>query len=177
MIINHIEPTAEEAAQLAEMMSAKYPVTVGTVAKKLEMSELEAARRMPTDMIQFVKGEMTERFDELWEALCDWEKATLFIIHGGHVFEIAAKLSKGKRAQGYYNILSKDAVVGGHLNYENVAAAAFMTMPFMGRESLSVQFFDNDGKCSFSVYAGRENHKIIESVKEAFMRDRESFCA
>ena len=177
MIIDHIEPTAQEAAKLAEMMSAKYPVTVATVAKKLEMSELEAARRMPTDMIRFVKGEMTERFDELWEALVAWEKATLFIIHGGHVFEIAAKLSKGKRAQGYYNILAKDAVVGGHLNYENVAAAAFMTMPFMGRESLSVQFFDKDGKCSFSVYAGRENHKIIESVKEAFLRDREFFCA
>ncbi len=177
MIIDHIEPTAEEAAKIAEMMSAKYPVTISTVAKKLGMTELEAARRMPVDMIRFVKGDMAESFDELWEALCDWEKATLFILHGGHVFEIAAKLSKGKRAQGYYNILARDAVVGGHLNYENVAAAAFMMMPFMGRESLSVQFFGNDGKCSFSVYAGRENHQIIESVKEAFMRDRDSFCA
>ena len=50
-------------------------------------------------------------------------------------------------------------------------------MPFMGRESLSVLFFDAEGRVSFSVYAGRENHQIIESVKTAFFADREKFCA
>lgn len=177
MTIERIEPTAEQAAAITELMNAKFPVTLGVVAQKLGLTELEAAKRLPADRISFVTGDAAERFPELWAAFADWAKATLFLIHGGHVFEIAAKLSTGKTAQGYYNILAKDAVVGGHIRVENIKAAAFLTMPFMGRESLSVAFFDAEGAVSFSVYAGRENHQIIESVKTAFFADREKFCA
>ena len=177
MTIERIEPTAEEAAKIEELMQAPYPVTLGTLAKKLDMTELEAARRLPEGIVRFVTGNVKERFSDLWGALADWEKTTLFVIHEGHVFEIAAKLSKGKCAQGYYNILSKDAVVGGHIAYEKIEAVCFMAMPFMGRESLSVQFFDANGKTAFSIYAGRENRQIIESVKVAFKADREAFCA
>lgn len=177
MTIERITPTEAEAATINELMNAKFPVTVSSIAGKLGMTEIEAARRLPADRVSFVTGDMNERFDDLWAALAAWEKATLFITHEGHVFEIAAKLSTGKRAMGYYNILAKDAVVGGHLAYENIKAAAFVTMPFMGRESLSVLFFDAEGRVSFSVYAGRENHRIIESVKTAFFADREKFCA
>lgn len=177
MTIERITPTEAEAATINELMNAKFPVTVSSIAGKLGMTEIEAARRLPADRVSFVTGDMNERFDNLWAALAAWEKATLFITHEGHVFEIAAKLSTGKRAMGYYNILAKDAVVGGHLAYEKIKAAAFVTMPFMGRESLSVLFFDAEGRVSFSVYAGRENHPIIESVKTAFFADREKFCA
>ena len=177
MTIERITTTEAESAAIAELMRAKFPVTLSSIAGKLGMTELEAARRMPADIVSFVSGDASERFDELWASLADWEKATLFIIHGGHVFEIAAKLSAGKRAQGYYNILQKSAVVGGHIRPEAISAAAFLTMPFMGRESLSVVFFDAEGHVSFSVYAGRENHQIIPSVKDAFLAGREKFCA
>ena len=46
---------------------------------------------------------------------------------------------------------------------------AFLSMPFMGLESHSVQFFDAGGGVVFSVYAGRENHRIIPSVKASFL--------
>lgn len=177
MILDRITPTAEEAAKLEELMKAPYPVTLATIGKKLEMTELEAARRLPEGIVRFVSGDVKARFEEIWAALAAWEKATLFIIHEGHVFEIAAKLSKGKCARGYYNVMAKDAVVGGHIAYEKVSAVAFMAMPFMGRESLSVQFFDENGKSVFSVYAGRENHQIIDSVKTAFAADRDALCA
>lgn len=176
MPLERITPTEAQAATIAELMSAKFPVTLSSIAAKLGMTELEAARRMPADIVSFVAGNADERFDDLWAALAEWEKATLFIIHGGHVFEIAAKLSAGKRMQGYYNILQRSAVVGGHIRPEAISAVAFLTMPFMGRESLSVAFFDAEGHVSFSVYAGRENHQIIPSVKSAFFANRETFC-
>ena len=47
----------------------------------------------------------------------------------------------------------------------------------MGRESLCVVFFTTDGRTSFSVYAGRENHKIIDSVRTAWFAGRDAFCA
>ena len=124
MTIERITPTEAEAATINELMNAKFPVTVSSIAGKLGMTEIEAARRLPADRVSFVTGDMNERFDNLWAALAAWEKATLFITHEGHVFEIAAKLSTGKRAMGYYNILAKDAVVGGHLAYEKIKAAA-----------------------------------------------------
>ena len=54
---------------------------------------------------------------------------------------------------------------------------AFASIPFMKRESHCVIFFDKEGKVSFSVYLGRENHQIIESVKAAFFASKEAFCA
>ena len=68
-------------------------------------------------------------------------------------------------------------MVGGHLKYDAVGAIAFASIPFMKRESHCVIFFDKEGKVSFSVYLGRENHQIIESVKAAFFAGKEAFCA
>lgn len=169
--------TAEETAKIEELLKAPYPVTLGTVAKALETDELTAARKLPEGIAAFVKHEKEEWFDDLWAALAAWEKVTLFVIHDGHVFEIAGKLHAGKRMGGYYNILAKSAQIGGHIRYEGIREAAFLTMPFMGRESLSVAFFNEKGEVAFSVYAGRENHQILESVKAAFAADRARFTA
>lgn len=177
MNIERITPTTEETAAINELLSAQRPVTLSSLAAALGMTELEAARRLSSDQAAFVTGNASERFDEVWASLAEWTKATLFIMHEGHVFEIEAKLSTGKRAMGYYNILGKDAVVGGHIAFEQIGAIAFLNIPFMGRESLCVVFFTPDGRTSFSVYAGRENHKIIESVRTAWFAGRDAFCA
>ena len=47
----------------------------------------------------------------------------------------------------------------------------------MKRESLSVQFFNKTGAVAFSVYVGRENHQLIESVKMQFFADRDALTA
>ncbi len=171
-----IATTHEEAAKIEELMKAPFPVTLATVAKALNTTELASAQKMPDDAVAFVTGSIAERFGALWAELASWQKVTLFIVHAGHVFEIQTKLSTGKCARGYYNILQKDAVAGGHIKYEDIAAAAFVTMPFMGRESHSVQFFCNDGSVAFSVYVGRENHQLIDSVVEAFHKAKAAFC-
>ncbi len=174
--MHHIEATAVEQLKIDELMNAKFPVTLATIAKALETTELEAARKLPENVVTFVSGNASERFDEIWAELASWEKVTMFIVHDGHVFEIQGKLSTGKRAQGYYNILHKDAAIGGHLRYDEISACAFTAFPFMGRESLAVQFFNKAGAVSFAVYVGRENHQLIESVREAFLKAREHFA-
>ena len=169
-------PTAEEARIIDELMHASRPITIGSVAKALGTTDLEAAAKLPAHVCRFASGNASERFAEIWEALCAWEKTTLFIEHAGSVFEISGRLSAGKIGWGYYNILSRGAAVGGHLNYADIKAVAFLSMPFMGRESLSVQFFNRAGEAVFAVYAGREAGKIIPAVKRAFEADRSRFC-
>ena len=63
------------------------------------------------------------------------------------------------------------------MKYDAFSAAAFTTFPFMGRESLAVQFFTKEGKTAFSVFVGRENHQLVESVKEKFIAARAKFSA
>ena len=175
--MQHITATVQEEQKIQELMKAPFPVTLSTVAKALQTTELEAAAKMPEGVVSFVSGSAAERFDDIWAELASWQKVTLFIVHDGHVFEIQGKLHAGKRARGYYNILAKDAVIGGHLRYEEIAACAFTNFPVMGRESLAVQFFNQAGAVSFSVYVGRENHQLIESVREAFFAARSHFCS
>ncbi len=102
----------DKKEKIQELMNAKKPVTLGLIARELGCTDLEAAQALPADVCSFIKD--IASFDELWAQMSQWEKVTLFIIHEGHVFEIQSKLSAGKRAMGYYNILSKDAVIGGH---------------------------------------------------------------
>ena len=72
---------------------------------------------------------------------------------------------------------AKSATIGGHMKYDSFSAVAFTTFPFMGRESLAVQFFTKEGKTAFSVFVGRENHQLVESVKEKFIAARAKFSA
>ena len=175
--MTNIQPTEAQKAKIEELLTAPYPVTLATAAKALETTEEEAAKLLPEGMARFVTGDASERFDEVWERLALWEKVTLFIVHDGHVFEIEGKLSKGKRAQGYYNILGKDATIGGHLRYDGIGAIPFVAPPFMKRASLSGPFFNKSGAVAFSVYVGRENHQLIESVKAQFFADRDALTA
>ena len=168
--------TTEEARIIEELMRASRPITIRSVAEALGTTDLEAARKLPAGVCRFVSGDASERFGEIWEALCAWEKATLFITHAGNVFEIEGRLSPGKIGWGYYNILSRSAAIGGHLNYADIAAVAYLSMPFMGRESLSVQFFNRAGEAVFAVYAGRDAGQIIPGVKAAFEADRVRLC-
>lgn len=124
-----IAATHEEAAKIEELMKAPFPVTLATVAKALNTTELASAQKMPDDAVAFVTGSIAERFEALWAELASWQKVTLFIVHAGHVFEIQTKLSTGKCARGYYNILQKDAVAGGHIKYEDIAAAHLSQCP------------------------------------------------
>ena len=51
---------------------------------------------------------------------------------------------------------------------------AFLSLPFMGLESHSIQFFDAADAVVFSIYVGRENRALIPSVKERFLALRAS---
>ena len=174
--MQHLTPTAEEKAKIESVLNAKFPATLKTVAEALGTTELEAAQKMPPEIVSFFKGDIKTQFAELWESLATWQKVTLFIVHDGHIFEIQAPLTAGKEGHGYYNVLDHNATIGGHLSPSALKTLAFLQMPFMGRESLSLQFFNDADQVSFSIYVGRENHQLIPSVKDAFFKAKEQFC-
>ena len=93
MTIEYRTATEEQKAVIEELLAAPFPATLETIAARLDLTPLAAAQILGRDMCSFVTGDVTERFDVVWASLAQWERATLFIQHGGHVFEIEAKLS------------------------------------------------------------------------------------
>ncbi len=163
-----LTPSSSEQETINSLMSARFPVTLSSMAQALQMNALQAARRLPKERVGIVDLREPEQFDAFWEALCEWKKVTLMILKDQHVFEIEGQLARGKRAQGYYNILSHEDGIGGHIAFGNIKAAIFTDIPFMGRESYAVHFINNDNDVSFSVYVGREKHQLLVDVVNAW---------
>ncbi len=156
----------EKQAKVRELLNAKYPVTIGTIAGALGCSMLEAAEELPAEMRSFAPG---EDFERIWAALADWQSATVIIQYLGNVFEICCRLAPGKIGRGYYNIMGGKSPFEGHLKADAVKRIGFISLPFMGRESHFVAFFNEEGVSMYDVYVGRENHRLIESARQSFL--------
>ena len=136
-----------QAPALAAALEQKKPWMLSSLARECQVSEKDVARALPPDMCAFTDG---ENFTRVWEALCAWEKATFIVQHEGHVIEVACRISAGRPGHGYYNIMGDEAL-GGHIRADAVTDIAFLSMPFMGLESHSVQFFNAEGAVVFSA--------------------------
>ena len=160
------------SAKVQAALQKKTPVMLSSLAAEFCVEEKAIALALPADMAKTIPG---DSFEKVWEALAAWEKATFIIQHGGHVFEIKTRIAAGKTGRGYYNILGKEAL-GGHIRADDIADICFLSLPFMGLESHSVQFFDAGGHVVFSIYAGRgEDRRILPEVKEKFLALKASF--
>lgn len=166
------ESRNELSAKIAEALKEKRPVMLASLAQQFEVSERQIAEAMPEDMAKVISG---EHFATVWAALTSWEKATFIVQHGGHVIEIKTRIAPGKFGHGYYNIMGQEAV-GGHIKADAITHISFLSMPFMGLESHSVQFFDADGHVAFSIYAGRgDDRKILPEIRDSFLAIKASF--
>ena len=149
----------------------KGPVMPATLAGRFGVTELEAVRALPDEMRAFAPA---TAFDDIWAELATWPSATVIVQHMGCVFEIKTALVPGKHGHGYFNLFG-DAPLGGHLKVDGLDCVCFLSMPFMGRESHSLQFFHSSGEVMFSVYVGRENHQIIPAARESFLVMKKKF--
>jgi len=95
----------------------------------------------------------------------------------GNVIEVETKLVTGKAAMGYYNLMGGKSPLQGHFKYGDISEIGFVTMPFMGRESHFAAFFTTSGDVAYSMYVGREKHKLIESAKEKFLALQQKYKA
>lgn len=158
--------------RLFPMLEGKKIHTLFQLAQECGVSEKDIALAMPEDMCRVVP--MAEgTFDALWQAMCGWECATFIMQYGGSVVEIKGKLPQGKHGGGYFN-LEHGQALGGHIRADAVHTVAFLSLPFMGLESHSLQFFDAQGSVLFSVYVGREKRELLPAARQSFMDMRAS---
>ncbi len=152
------EISKELQAKALEVVTNEKVMGLANFSAKLGVTPLEAALALPNDYQVIVSG---EKFTEVWEQLASIGKMTLIVVHDGCVFEVPTTVPAGVFGRGYYNILSGDQPLHGHIAADKIAYIGFLSIPFMQMESHSVTFFNNEGQVMFSLHVGRVNHKLI----------------
>lgn len=153
---------------IIEVLAEKKPVMLANLAERFGVSELEVAMALPDETRSFAGK---DAFDTVWRTLTTWESTTFILSHLGSVIEIKGKIPTGQHGHGYFNLSGSDGF-GGHLKIEALGGMCFLSLPFMGLESHSVQFFNTAGAVLFSVYVGRKNRKLIPAARESFFKLR-----
>jgi len=127
------------------------------IAREYGVSSFEVVRALPAEHRGIVPG---ARFEEIMRALTSWGEV-LFIVHTPDiVLECAGKVPPGSFGRGYYN-MHGDSPIGGHLKAENCTHIAFVSRPFMGRPSRSLQFFNGAGEAMFKVFVRRDAERNL----------------
>lgn len=149
--------TAAGRPPLAERLARNPDGILEQIASEYGVSTLDVVRALPELHRTLVDG---ARFADVMTAIGDWGPI-LFIVHTRHiVLECEGVLPPGSFGRGYYNIHG-DSPIGGHIRAEGCKTIAFVSRPFMGRESRSVQFFSEDGEAMFKIFVRRDAERNL----------------
>lgn len=159
---------ANEIKEKVKEMALKNPSqSTAAMAKELETSEMNVISNLPEDMVKEVsKG----RFDEIIAEVSTWGTLTVIVQNESTILEVKAPFPAGTYGHGYYNLKSKETAIGGHIKSDDLEAIFFVSKPFMGLESHSIQFFNKNGNAMFKLFLGRDdNRQINQEQLEKFI--------
>jgi putative heme utilization carrier protein HutX len=146
--------TAEKTTQqpLAARLALNPDGVLEQIAREYGVSTLEVVRNLPPDHRTIVGA---DRMEAILADITAWGDI-VFIVHTRDiVLECKGPLPPGSFARGYFN-LHGESPIGGHIRAESCAHIAFVSRPFMGRPSCSVQFFNGEGEAMFKIFVGRD---------------------
>jgi heme iron utilization protein len=142
---------------LAERLAQSADGILEQIARDYGVSTFEVVRALPAEHRSVVAGAL---FEQIFADLTAWGEV-LFIVHTPDiVLECAGKIPPGSFARGYFN-LHGDSPIGGHLKAENCTHIAFVSRPFMGRPSRSLQFFNGGGEAMFKIFVRRDDKRQL----------------
>ena len=165
---------AAEPLTLAERLARNPDGILERIASEHGVSTREVVEALPGAHRALAPG---GRFGEVMTDLETWGEV-LFIVHTPDiVLECVGRIPPGNIGRGYYN-LHGDSPIGGHIRYEACASIAFVSRPFMGRQSCSVQFFNFAGEAMFKVFVRRDAARnLLPEQVARFEALRDRICA
>ena len=147
----------EQRPPLAVRLATNADGILEQIARDYGVSTFEVVRILPGEHRTLAPG---EAFSDIMQEVTTWGDI-LFIVHTPDiVLECAGPLPPGTFGRGYFNIHG-DSPIGGHIKAENCASIAFVSRPFMGRASLSIQFFNGAGEAMFKIFASRDAQREL----------------
>jgi putative heme utilization carrier protein HutX len=160
----HTHAAAVVRPSLRERLEKNPDGVLEQIARDYGVSTLEVVEALPHEH-RTVAG--SDAFQTIMESVGSWGPV-LFIVHTPDiVLECEGVVPPGTFGRGYYN-LHGDSSIGGHIRAERCAQIAFVSRPFMGRRSCSIQFFNADGEAMFKIFVRRDEARnlITEQVAE-----------
>lgn len=160
--LNHAEKVqcirasiAEKPDGILESLATEYDVPIQTVIECV-----------PAGGVTRIDG---SQFVDVMSDIAEWGDIT-FICHSKDaIVEFCGPVPHGKPGHGMYNLQGGSSGLSGHLRHENCKAIFLVRRPFMGVDTLSVQFFNGDGETIFKVYVGRdEKRQLAQDQVERF---------
>ena len=149
--------TSATRPPLAERLKTNADGILEQIARDYGVSTYAVVEALPADHRAIVAG---SRLEEIMGAVSEWGEV-LFLVHTPDiVLECAGSVPPGSFGRGYFNIYG-DSPISGHIKADNCAHIAFVTRPFMGRPSRSLQFFNGNGEAMFKVFVRRDKERNL----------------
>lgn len=154
------------SADLRERLAARLAVdadgVLETLAREHGVTTLEATRMLPRANCRWAPA---TAFTDIFAALTTWGDV-LFLVHTPNIIlECTGPIPAGTSARGFFNL--GKGTISGHLKAERCAAIAFVRRPFMGLDSCSIQFFDQDGDAMFKIFVRRQADRTLDKDQVA----------
>ncbi|MCB1510253.1 MAG: heme utilization cystosolic carrier protein HutX [Hyphomicrobiaceae bacterium] len=144
------------------------------LAEGYGVSTFEVVRALPGEHCQVVSG---DRFEYAMGHLTTWGKVLMIVHTPNIVLECKGPIPPGSASRGYFN-MHGESPIGGHIKADRCTDIAFVSRPFMGRPSCSIQFFDMDGAAMFKIFVARDdNRNMITLQLEKFEQLKEELCS
>jgi len=153
--------TADARARLTERLATDPSGVIETLAREHGVTTLEATQMLPVANCRWVTA---SAFADIMGEVTRWGDI-LFLVHTPNlILECAGPLPPGEFGRGFFN-LHGDSPIGGHINAARCAAIAFVRRPFMGLDSCSIQFFDQDGDAMFKIFVRRQKDRTLNQAQ------------
>ena len=142
---------------LAERLQQNADGILEQIARYYGVSTFDVVAALPEAYRTVLPG---SKFEDVLQALTEWGEV-LFIVHTPDiVLECAGTIPPGSFGRGYFN-LHGDSPIGGHIRAENCKHIVFVSRPFMGRPSRSLQFFNAAGEAMFKIFVRRDKERNL----------------
>lgn len=154
-------------ARLASRLATNQDGVIEALAQEHGVTTLEATRMLPAVNCRWTSA---AAFNDIFAELTTWGDI-LFIVHTPNIiFECVGPVPPGTTGRGFFNLGGKGPI-GGHIRAERCAAIAFVTRPFMGLDTRSIQFFDTAGDAMFKIFVRRREDRSLDDAQVAAFDD------
>jgi putative heme utilization carrier protein HutX len=152
-----IQDANDVLVPLRERLAANADGILEEIARTYGVSTLDVVRALPDRHRTLVPA---DKLEAILKAVTGWGPI-LFIVHTADlVLECEGPLPPGTFGRGFFN-LHGESPIGGHIRASRCREIAFVSRPFMGRESRSIQFFNLEGDAMFKIFVRRDEARNL----------------
>jgi len=140
---------AEKPDGILESLAAEFAVPVQTVIECV-----------PGNGVTRIDG---SRFVDVLTDIAEWGDITFIVHTKDAVVEVCGPMPTGRIGHGMYNLQGGASGLSGHLRPDRCTSIFLVRRPFMGMETMSVQFFNTEGETIFKIYVGRDEARRLKA--------------